>query len=192
MTNSFEKTPTPVYDKPNPRECSGDFGKEAEEQMVARLAKDLPGYETVKGSSEFDDEEEHVDMFISFENGSELAIDATCTNDPEEQRKKIKETLENPIVKEHDDNGQVINHSDIPKAVFFFNKSDWGKAYNKFLKGEIDDPIKGIDKVKDLKDFKRQILTCFKRQMEATREMELRFKLRKLHKPILALLEEKK
>ena len=191
MTNSIEKAPTPVYDEPNPRESSGDFGKEMEEQMVARLIKELPGYETVKGSSNFDDKDTHVDMLISFENGSELAIDATCTENPKEYIEKTRETLKNPIIQEHDNNGRVIRQDNIPKAIFSFNKLNWGKAYNQFLKGEIDNPLEGIDQIESIKEFKRQVKECFKNQLDAHREMELRFKLRKLHGPILALFEKK-
>jgi len=92
MPNSFEEAPT--YENPHLKEYPEDFGNEAGEQMVAKLIENLPGCKIVKRASKFDDQRTHVDMFIAFKNGSELAIDATCTGSPKEQRQKVQETSE--------------------------------------------------------------------------------------------------
>jgi len=159
MPNSFEKSST--YENPHLKEYPEDFCKEAAEKMAVELIESIPEINSVKRASKYDDQESGFDMIVEFEDTSKLAIDVTSTEDYERQREKVlkvmgmskKSPKKSPLVQEHDNNGQIIDETKMPLVLFSYNKIKWGESYNDFLNGKIDNPLKGIDQEKNLKNF---------------------------------------
>jgi len=166
MPNSFEKPST--CENPHLKEYPKDFGNGAAEEMAAEFIELIPGINSVQRSSKYDDNKNGFDMIVEFENESKLAIDVTSTDDCKRQKEKIKkitgEPGKTPLVQEHDNNGQIINEIKMPLVLFVYKRTEWGKSYNDFLAGKIDNPLKNIDQEENLKKFFTQTIMCLENQ----------------------------
>lgn len=166
------------------KEYPKEFGNDAGEKMVANILENVPGCESIKESSRYDDQiEGRFDVIMNLENRLRLAIDITDTTDTERQKKKVKKIIKEPLVVEHNDKGEIIDHNKMPRVLVKYNMPEWGKAYNKFLEGKTGDPLAEIDQKKYLKTFQSQIIEC----LETQKYYHPRFN--KIYQPIINFLK---
>ena len=185
MTEQFRPSmEQPEKEGPRQKESLEDFGKNQGEKMAAGLIQSIPGFKVVKEVSKFDDQKSGFDRIGELENGARLAVDVTSTENPKKQEEKINKIFKTRFVQEHDNDGNLINKTKMPLVLFAYNKTGWGEAYNKFLKGEGKSPLDNIDKKNYQLRFLSQAIECLKYQKYYYPRLE------EIYNPVLEELKE--